>query len=66
MLADTRMADAVSWSVAAIFYLTTQAMKAATTPTTTLMSALVSIGGYQLLVWELAQVSSCAWHDVRR
>ena len=59
------MADAVSRANAfRVLYLTTYSMKFATTPTTTLMSTVTSIGGYQFYVWKLAKLSSRAWHDV--
>ena len=57
-LADARVADAVILVVAVrVLYLTTNnVIKAATTPTTTLMSALTSIGGYQFHVCKFAKL----------
>lgn len=45
-------------------YLTTEAMKEATTYTVTLISASMYIGGYQFDVWKLTQLSMRARHDV--
>ena len=65
MVADTRVADAVSRAVAIrVLYLTTYSMKFATTLTTILMSTVTSIGGYQFYVWKFAKLSSRAWYDV--